>query len=89
MADLEALKQDLKSLIVNALKLKHITPDAIENQALLFGEGVGLDSLDALELAVALERHYGVQLDLDGVNVREVLRSIDSLSQFIWDNRKQ
>ena len=59
MSDLE---HEMKVLIVEALMLDDVTPDGIETDAPLFGEGLGLDSIDALELAVAIDRRFGVKI---------------------------
>src|SRR5207244_3867486 len=56
------LKAELKKLVVDALKLDDVTPDQIDDAAPLFGEGLGLDSIDALELAVAIERRFKVSI---------------------------
>ena len=62
MAD---LVQEIKELIIEALSLEGVSPAKIESEAPLFGEGLGLDSIDALEIAVALEERYGIDLDTD------------------------
>lgn len=59
MADLNT---ELKQYIIEALNLEDMTPDDIDNDAPLFGEGLGLDSIDALELIVLMEKHYGIRL---------------------------
>lgn len=84
MTDLEL---DLKRLIIDALGLEDITPDDIDSQAPLFGDGLGLDSVDALELGLALQKHYGVSIDADTSNMRDHFATIASLSAFVASQR--
>ncbi len=78
---------ELKGKIINDLGLEDITPDEIEDDAPLFGEGLGLDSLDALEIIIMLEEDYSLRLD-DAEKAREILSSINSLESFIQDAKK-
>lgn len=78
---------ELKGKIINDLGLEDITPDEIADDAPLFGEGLGLDSLDALEIIIMLEEDYSLRLD-DAEKAREVLSSINSLASFIQDAKK-
>lgn len=73
---------DLKSKIIEALKLQDMTPDQIDDDAPLFGSGLGLDSIDALELVVMLEKNYGVVIK-DIEQGRPAFRSVRSLAEFI------
>ncbi len=73
---------DLKKLIISTLKLEDITPEDIENDAPLFGEGLGLDSIDALELVVALEKSHGVVIADSEVGAK-VFRSVNTLAQYV------
>lgn len=73
---------DLKARIIEALKLQDITPDKIDDDAPLFGSGLGLDSIDALELVVMLEKNYGVVIK-DIEQGRPAFRSVRSLAEFI------
>ena len=76
------VKEQLKKLIVEELNLEEISPDDIEDDAPLFGEGLGLDSLDAVEIVVLLEKHSGVEVkSLD--EGREAFRSINALTAYI------
>lgn len=77
------LEAELKQLIVESLQLEDIAADQIDSEAPLFGEGLGLDSIDALELAVALSKKYGVQLEADGPQNREVFASVRQLAAYI------
>jgi len=73
---------ELKNLIINTLKLEDISPGDIEDDAPLFGEGLGLDSIDALELVVALEKTYGVFIPDSEVG-KKVFRSVNALAEFV------
>ena len=76
------LKTELKRLIVETLHLEDIQPQEIEDEAPLFGEGLGLDSIDALELVVALEKSYNVIIEDEEVG-RQAFASIDALADFV------
>jgi acyl carrier protein len=84
--DRQALKQELKRLVVEALKLDDVKPEDIGDAEPLFGEGLGLDSIDALELAVALERRYQVAIPDEAVG-KTAFRSIETLATFIAERR--
>jgi acyl carrier protein len=72
------VRQQLKQLIISELNLEGRSPDAIDDAAPLFGEGLGLDSLDALQLAMAVEERFGVQLP-EGDEARPIFASVDAL----------
>src|SRR3954470_14950707 len=72
----------IKRLIVESLNLEGIKPETIEDDAPLFGEGLGLDSVDALELVVALEKEFGIKIKSQEIG-REVFSSVSTLSEFI------
>ena len=76
-------EQALKELIIEALNLEDLTPDDIETEAPLFGDGLGLDSIDALELGVAVRRKYGVNLVVDSEEIRDHCASVASLARFV------
>ena len=82
MSDME---QDLKRLIVDALMLDDVTPEQIDTDAPLFGEGLGLDSIDALELASAIDRAYGVKIKADDPNNRTIFGSVKNLARYVAD----
>jgi acyl carrier protein len=73
---------ELKARIIESLKLQDITPEQIADDAPLFGEGLGLDSIDALELVVMLEKHYGIVIK-DIEEGRPAFRSARSLADFV------
>ena len=76
----------VKELIVRRLKLE-IDPVSIQDDAPLFGEGLGLDSIDALEIALAISKRYGFQLRSDDKNNREIFASLRSLGNYIQQHR--
>lgn len=80
-------EQELAYLLVAALELEDIRPEDIDPQAPLFREGLGLDSIDALEIALAVSQHYGVQLQADAAGDREAFTSLAALAQFITAHR--
>ena len=83
----ENLEAELKQLIVEALVLEDIAPEEIETEAPLFVEGLGLDSIDALELAMALEERYGVKIEDDPDENRRIFASVRSLADFVTAQR--
>ena len=80
------LRSDIKVAIVRALKLP-ISPDEIDNAAPLFGAGLGLDSIDALELVLEIERSFGVVIG-DEETGGKVLQSVDAIAEYIEAHRK-
>lgn len=80
---MQALEHELKELIVESLMLEDVKPAEIESSAPLFVEGLGLDSIDALELAMAIEKRFGVKFQPDDDRNREIFRSVSSLAQYI------
>lgn len=82
MLDAAGLRLRLKQLIVESLHLEGLTPDHIADDAPLFGEGLGLDSVDALELVVALEKEYGMRIQSHEVD-KSVFASVASLAEFV------
>ena len=87
MSEPESLHAELKKLIVETLALEDTTPDEIETDAPLFGEGLGLDSIDALEIAMVLEERYGVTLDDDPESNQRIFESVQSLTAFVAESR--
>lgn len=77
------LHNDIKKLIIEALNLEDLTTDDIPSDAPLFGEGLGLDSIDALELGLAIKKEYNVVLDADDNNARLHFASVNNLATFI------
>jgi acyl carrier protein len=81
-----ALKHELKRLIIEELDLRDQTPEAIEDDAALFGEGLGLDSLDALQLAVAIEERFGIVIPEDD-RAKEIFASVSALAKYVAATR--
>ena len=77
---------DLKKLIIERLKLEEIKVEDIDTDAPLFGEGLGLDSIDALELVIGLEKEYGVVIP-DAEVGRKVFQSVRTIAQYIVEKR--
>lgn len=83
---MDNLVNELKQEIITALNLEDITPEDIDAGAPLFGEGLGLDSIDALELIVLLEKKYGIKLD-DPAKGKEIFQSINIMADYVANNR--
>jgi len=83
----QALEEEVKQLIIEALVLEDVTAAEIELDAPLFVEGLGLDSIDALELAMALEERYGVKIGDDPEQNRKIFASVRALTAFVSENR--
>jgi acyl carrier protein len=79
----QVLEHEIKELIIASLSLEDITPDDIETAAPLFVEGLGLDSIDALELGMALQKRYGVSLSADSQETRRHFASVQALAEFV------
>lgn len=84
---MKALETELKQLLIDVLNLEDLTAEDIDSEAPLFGEGLGLDSIDALELGVAVRRRYEVELDVDSEETRKHFASISNLARFIANRR--
>ncbi len=83
----EDLITGVKQLIIDSLRIEGMTPDDIETDAPLFGEGLGLDSIDALQLVVAMEKDFGVIVP-DAETGAVVFQSVRSMAGYIAENRK-
>ena len=80
-------EDEIKQLIIDVLQLEDITPDDIDPDAPLFVDGLGLDSIDALELAVAMQKRYGIILSSNSEETRRHFASVRALSALIERNR--
>lgn len=87
MASLSALETEVAQLIIDALNLEDIAPQDIDPAAPLFNEGLGLDSIDALELALAISKAYGFQLRSDDSENATIFSSLRAMSAHIEKNR--
>ena len=85
----ESLEAELKRLIVEVLMLEDVRPEEIDSDLPLFNEGLGLDSIDSLDLAMALEETYGVQTSEDADANRNRFGSVRSLAAFVAAGRKK
>jgi acyl carrier protein len=83
---MDNLQDILKQQIIDALNLEEIETSDIDNDAPLFGEGLGLDSIDALELIVLLERSYGIKIKDPAVG-KEIFKSVNVLADYVSKNR--
>ncbi|MFC2324085.1 MAG: phosphopantetheine-binding protein [Bacteroides sp.] len=83
---MENLKETLKQQIIEALSLEDMTPADIADDIALFNDGLGLDSIDALELIVLMERNYGIKLK-DPAEGREILKSVNTMAAYIAAHR--
>jgi acyl carrier protein len=83
----ETLINELKTLLIEGLHLEDIAAEDIEIDAPLFGDGLGLDSIDALEIAVLLDRKYGIKITSDDDKNHEIFASLTALAAFITENR--
>lgn len=89
MSNDSKLENEIKQFIIDTLSLEDISPDSIEAEAPLFGEGLGLDSVDALEIGIALKKRYGILVDPKSEETRNHFRSVRELSRFIASNSKE
>jgi acyl carrier protein len=86
---MEKLEKEIKELIIESLRLEGVTPDTIDSTAPLFVAGLGLDSIDALELAMAIRKRYGVNTSADETRNREIFSSVRSLAAFVALERQK
>jgi acyl carrier protein len=80
---MDELKTEIKNTIIKALQLEDITPDDIVDSDPLFEEGLGLDSIDALELGVALKKKFGLKYSQDGDDNKKYFSSVNALAEYI------
>jgi acyl carrier protein len=86
---MDLLSSEIKQLIIETLNLEGMTPDEIDTQAPLFGDGLGLDSIDALELGLALKNRYGVVLSAESEDMRQHFYSVETLAKFVAAQRSK
>lgn len=79
---------EIKKFIIEVLNLEDVTPDDIDSNTPIFGAGLGLDSIDALEIGVALKKKYNVTFNTDDSLNRQHFASISSLAKFVQENRR-
>lgn len=85
---MEELIEEIKNEIIEALNLEDMTPADIDADAPLFGEGLGLDSIDALELIVLMEKHYGIRLK-SAAEGKDIFKSVRTMAEYVSKNRKK
>ena len=83
MSDQHRLEHDIKTLIIEALGLEDISVDDIKSEDPLFGEGLGLDSVDALELGLAIQKRFGIKIDAEAKDTRKHFANVASLAAFV------
>ncbi len=83
----EELVTELKALIIKQLNLEEVAPESFDENTALFGEGLGLDSIDALELVVLLDKNYGIKIQ-DPKAARKVFENVRTMAEFIQENKK-
>jgi len=81
------LTQELKELIIDTARLEDVSVEEIETEMPLFVEGLGLDSVDALELAMAIEKKFGVRIEGEDAQLREIFKNVKTLAAFIEEHR--
>ncbi|WP_434745002.1 phosphopantetheine-binding protein [Candidatus Pantoea rara] len=84
---MDSLINDIKHMIIDTLNLEDLSPDDIETDAALFGDGLGLDSIDALELGLAVKNRYGVALSAESETLRAHFFSVATLAAFVNQQR--
>ena len=84
---LDELKQEIKEVIISSLQLEDIKPENIVDGEPLFNEGLGLDSIDALELGVALKKKFGIKFTLESEDAKKVFSSVNSIAEYIFAER--
>ena len=84
---MDELINKLKGEIIEQLNLEDVKKEDIDNDASLFGEGLGLDSIDALELIVLLEKNYGIKV-ANPADGKKIFQSLRTMAQYIQDNKK-
>lgn len=85
--ELAQIRKILKEMLVRDLSLEDIKPEDIKDDEVLFGEGLGLDSLDAVEIVVILQRNFGLEIK-DMEKGKEIFYSIDTLANYVYENKK-
>lgn len=85
---MEELTKELKEEIIEALNLEEMTPEDIDESDALFGDGLGLDSIDALELIVLLDKKYGIKL-ANPAEGKAIFKSIATIADYVSKNRKK
>ena len=83
----DKLMHEIKVFIIETLDLEDVAPEDIDNDAPLFGDGLGLDSIDSLELGVGLQKRYGLKISAENSETRQIFASPRALSEYVAANR--
>jgi acyl carrier protein len=83
---MQELERELKQLLIEVLNLEDLSVEEIDSELPLFGDGLGLDSIDALEFGIAIRKKYDVKMDADAETTRKHFGSIANLARFIGSN---
>ncbi|MCI1208875.1 MAG: phosphopantetheine-binding protein [Treponema sp.] len=86
---MENLKKEIKETIISALQLEDTKPEQISDSDPLFGEGLGLDSIDALELGVALKKKYNIKFSTENSENKKFFSSVNALAEYIQSEKKK
>ena len=86
---MDALKQEIKEVIISSLELEDIKPEDIVDSEPLFGTGLGLDSIDALELGVALKKKFGIKISSESTENKNHFASVNALAEYITTERSK
>lgn len=84
----EEIETKLKETVVSALELEDLTPADIETDVPLFGEGLGLDSIDAMELGMAVKKAFGVSFSSNPADNKQIFRSVKTLADYVEAQQK-
>jgi len=83
------LQRKIKEVIISSLDLEGTTPDDIKDDEMLFGEGLGLDSIDALELGIAIKKKFGISFRSDAAENKKYFQSVNTLAAYITEKQKE
>lgn len=87
MATFDELIHEIKAFIIETLDLEDVFPEDIDADAPLFGDGLGLDSIDSLELGVGLQKRYGLKISAESEETRQIFSSIRALAEYVAAHR--